>query len=459
MDMMAAAMSELNINLWASPGTRYRQHPNPVISKIPAVDDLVDIAEAFVGAYVISQGGFFSAWKFLLGLQHHHDEEDKPVACENAVLGHLPFCIEKKFKGKTQSYIELQEVGEDGDKILRVAYSDALNRWRCEYRRSGPNRKFPEERREAGGKWRCLDYSHRDHTFNSLSETLPSEKYPLPNKVSSGMSGEPIASLVTIKAYTSIASSSWSQTLSPPTPAYLQLLERREGELWVKYTDHGWFMYLRAINGYLGLEHKVHTSKHKAQTSKITTGRFITSSQLYAQNLKTLKSCILDMPLPNKVAEWIHFGKCLAWIVRPKICVIEAGQIIDHDSEVSVSEERQVVMCLYNKGSISRCFEYLVYFKSHGPAGVVLMEREITDAAGPMEEEELTYSQEMKTWLSPALTESRSFQRLHPKLWRDGVPLPTQVVEWLKQNVQKVYQGKLPITKTPQAASNHLLRS
>jgi hypothetical protein len=418
---------------------------------------LVDIAEAFVGAYFISQGGLLSALNFLLGLQHHYDEEDKPVACENAVLGHLPFCIEKKFKGKTQSYIELQEVEEDG--VLRVTYSEDLHRCRREYGRSGPNRMFPEERKEAGGKKRCLDYSHRDRTVNSLSESLPSEKYPLPIMVSSWMSGEPIASLVTIKAYTSIASRSRSQTLSPPTPAYLYLLERREGELWVKYTDHGWFMYLRAINGNLGLEHKVHISKDKAQTSKITQGRFITGSLLYAQNLKTLKSCILNAPLPNKVTEWIHFGTCLAWIVIPKICVIEAGQIIDHDSKVSVSEERQAVTCLYNKGSIPRCFEYSVCFKSHGPAGVVLMEREITDAAGPMEEEELIYSQEMKTWLSPALTDSQSFQRLHPKLWRDGVPLPTQVVEWLKQNVQKVYKGKLPITNTPKAASSHLLRS
>jgi hypothetical protein len=225
-------------------------------------------AEACVGANFISQGGFFSALNFLLGLQHHYDEEDKPVACQNAVLGHLQFCIEKKFTGKTRSYIELQEVEEDGDKVLRVTYSDNLHRCRREYRRSGPSRTFPEERKEAGGKKRCLDYSHRDRTVNSLSETLPSEKYPLPIKVSSWKSGEPIASLVTKKAYTSIASRSRSQTLSPPTPAYLQLLERREGELWVKYTDHGWFMYLRAINGNLGPEHKVHISKNKAQTSK-----------------------------------------------------------------------------------------------------------------------------------------------------------------------------------------------
>jgi hypothetical protein len=133
------------------------------------------------------------------------------------------------------------------------------------------------------------------------------------------MSGKAIASLAKLKTYTSNVSNSGSQTVFPPTLEYLQLLERREGELWVKYRDRGWFIYSRAIDGNLGLEHQEQTAKHKVQTLKILKHRSVTSCLVYSECWKTLKSSISDTPLPNKVAEWIStLGRVWPGSSRPR---------------------------------------------------------------------------------------------------------------------------------------------
>jgi hypothetical protein len=170
--MLTAAMSELNVSLWAPPGTRCHQQPNPSVSKIPNLDDLANIAEALVGAYFRSQGSFFSAWQLISWLHHHSDEEDKPEAWESAVLGHLLFGTGKKFKGQTHTYIDLQDVEEVGEKILRVTYSDEKEHSRVEYRRCGPNRKSPEERQQDDETWKGVDYSHKHLAFISSNGTL-----------------------------------------------------------------------------------------------------------------------------------------------------------------------------------------------------------------------------------------------------------------------------------------------
>jgi hypothetical protein len=53
LDMLTAAMSELDVRLWAPPGTCCHQQPNPSVSKIPNLEDLANIAEVFVGAYFL----------------------------------------------------------------------------------------------------------------------------------------------------------------------------------------------------------------------------------------------------------------------------------------------------------------------------------------------------------------------------------------------------------------------
>ena len=90
----------------------------------------------------------------------------------------------------------------------------------------------------------------------------------------------------------------------------------------------------------------------------------------------------------------------------------------------------------YNDGHTTRGFECSVDVEPRGPGGVLLMEREITDLRRPQEKEELIYSEEMKTWLSPALTKTLECQ----KLWKQGVPVPSQVMDWLKHNSHKAMQ-------------------
>ena len=45
-------------------------------------------------------------------------------------------------------------------------------------------------------------------------------------------------------------------TESLQTPEYIQLKEKRAGELWVNYKEYGWFIYKRSHDGNLGTELK-----------------------------------------------------------------------------------------------------------------------------------------------------------------------------------------------------------
>ena len=152
-DMMATAIAQLDIRLWAPPGTRLKQHHQHVCPKVPNNEDLANIAEAFVGAYFVSEGTFFSACRFLLWLQQQSGEEDNPQPWEKAVVGHLLCGSGHSFRGRTTSYLEFQEIVVGAEKILRVTYTEKdMPSW-IEYRRSGPgpnNRKFPEEPGEGG---------------------------------------------------------------------------------------------------------------------------------------------------------------------------------------------------------------------------------------------------------------------------------------------------------------------
>ena len=68
------------------------------------------------------------------------------------------------------TYLEFQEIVDGSEKILRVHYVEDTNQppW-IEYRRSGPNRKFPEERREVGAeKWEPLVFAQTHMTFVSM---------------------------------------------------------------------------------------------------------------------------------------------------------------------------------------------------------------------------------------------------------------------------------------------------
>jgi dsRNA-specific ribonuclease len=130
----------------------------------------------------------------------------------------------------------------------------------------------------------------------------------------------------------------------------------------------------------------------------------------------------------------------LAFIVTPKKTESEAGRVIDEKSEVKIQDDGLVVTWWY-KG---RAFECSVDIKPDGPGGVVLMEREITDSWKLREKEELLYSEEMKTWLSPALTKTLE----HEKQWNQGVPVPSRVLDWLKQNTEKAMREPINLTRS-----------
>ncbi len=171
-----------------------RRHQKPVVPKITNNEDLANIAEAFVGAYFSSEGSIFSAWRFLLWLQQEDSEQDIPEAWEKAVLGH-------RFRGRTPSYLEIQEIVDGGEKILRVHYAEPDQPPWIEYRRSGPNRKFQEEPREVGAeKWEPLVFAQTHMTLVSTHNSkIPNERCPVPTKVNSWLLGAPTAPLVTVK--------------------------------------------------------------------------------------------------------------------------------------------------------------------------------------------------------------------------------------------------------------------
>ena len=251
-----------------------------------------------MGAYYLSEGTFFSAHQFSLWLQKSGNELEP--SWEEAVLGHLLFGISQPFRGRTPSYLEFHEVrAEDSnEKVLRVHYSESSQPFWAEYRRPSPNaqngRTQPVERfPKIDGKkeWKSLVYSPKHHTFVSFRMPSNEQKaWAVPNKVSSWLLGKPTAPLVTVKPYTMKGKTSCTHE-SPQTPEYMQLQERRDGELWVNYRKEGWYIYSRSDDGNLGSERP---SNRKEQ-----------QGLMYSETLKTLKSSILSKPLPNKVTDLV----------------------------------------------------------------------------------------------------------------------------------------------------------
>jgi hypothetical protein len=440
MELLATAISELDIRLWAAPGTRCHRNEERVVLKIPDNEDLANIAEAFVGAYFVSEGSFFSAWQFLLWLQQEEGQPDRSEAWEPAVLGHLLFGSSIKFHGRTRSYLEFYERVHEGENILSVHYAPEEDEpcW-IEYRRSGLNRKMPEEYREGGTvSWQPLVFARKQMTFVSTHiGTTSKQCSPVPGKVNSWLLGAHIAALSLVKPYTSKYNiEKGVETSSPQSPVYSQLLEKSTGELWVNYNYHGWFVYSRSDKGDTGIE-------QRAVPSKTSRHNLRSAGLMYSEKLKTFVSRILGKPLPNKVTEWLHNGRCLAFIVTPKKSQLEACVVIDSKSDVEIKDKAFVVKWWYKDGHTTRCFECSMELELGGATGAVLMEREITDLPGTLEKKELIYSEEMKTWLSPALTKTLEGQ----KPWEHGVPVPSLVMEWLKSKTNKA-------TKAPSDISN-----
>ena len=100
------------------------------------------------------------------------------------------------------------------------------------------------------------------------------------------------------------------------TPDYVELREKLDGQLWVRYREDGWMCYMRnGDEGGIGMEYRfisepggpgeVQPQLSKGQPRK------------YSERLKTLKSFTKDQPLPNKVVEWLRF-QSLAFLAVPR---------------------------------------------------------------------------------------------------------------------------------------------
>ena len=154
------------------------------------------VAEAFVGAYALSEGGFYSAWQFCEWLQGRpHEGEGSEPSIEEAVLGHLVFGDVPLFKGNTPRYVEFQEVPGDqaNQKRLRVKFE--AHGW-AEYLRPAQGRRSPLERFPdmQSSDWRPVGHSIARQAFVSphlRAEDESRMNEPVPSKIARWLTGKP----------------------------------------------------------------------------------------------------------------------------------------------------------------------------------------------------------------------------------------------------------------------------
>ena len=212
--------------------------------------------------------------------------------------------------------------------------------------------------------------------------------------------------MVTIKPYNAKlprgreGSDSQKMRRRKPSSVYEQLKEKRDGTLQVYYTEHGWFSYERSNVGDFGTER----------------GGSEECALIYAEDLNTLRSDILKAPLPNKVTEWIHRQKCLAFIVSLTTqSDHDLAKIVDVKPHLYWPPEDESVTWSYEGHQLKYWVQSLL-------DGFVFMEEDVNS----QEQQELTYSEKMKTWSSPTMSGLKQAGE-----WQPGVPVPFDVVRWL----------------------------
>ena len=404
---------------WLPPGVRCKQAIADD-GKTPALDveDCARTMEAHFGAYFLAEaGGFSSAWNYRQWLKRtaHPERSASLVEEEHPILGHYLFGGHRGFSGRTPSYTELQEIEfhDPVKKKLRVHFEE---RGWVEYRRPVPgmiDRRDPEERMaDTPCEWKSLSWSLTHGTFVSAYMMDGETHYPLPNKVTFWIRGGPVASMATVKHFMG------------RTPEIVQLQERKDGKLRVKYRGTGapgaqcsgdWYIYERTNDGGLGIEYR----EGDVPGSEGEGGR---TAPKYSERFKTFKSALKDHPLPNKVVEWLRF-KSLALLAVPRRNEGEEPDRMDEDARVEQQEDMWIKWCY--EGRTFKCFGKRV------PGGLIYLEEELGPDPKPAAEA-LLYSEELKTWLSPALTRDRASEETR------GIRVPTQVIDWLKKYVQRM---------------------
>ena len=306
-----ASTRPLRLRSWQPPGVECR--PGAVTldsSQVPQSEDVsACMLEATLGAFFLAEGGgFFSAWQLWRWLQRP-DSSSGLNESPDPVMGHYAFGSYQHFLGRTPSYTEFQEVVCEGEstRTLRVYFEE---RGWAEYRRpvaSGDagRKRAPMERMAdvRGGEWKALRYNPQLHTF--VSAWMMNEDgthRPLPNKVTSWIRGKPVASLTIVKHYMG------------RTPDYVQLREKLDGQLWVRYREDGWMCYMRnGDEGGIGMEYRFISEPGGPGEPQLSKGQPLK----YSERLKMLKSFTMDEPLPNKVVEWLRL-KSLALLAVPR---------------------------------------------------------------------------------------------------------------------------------------------
>ena len=376
------------------------------------------VFEALLGACFVSVagGGFFAVWRMLrwLVVSSKVDKgclavfgDEASVEVVESVLGHYFFGKNGPYKGRTPSFVHLMEVrdGDNGARIIRVKYKDALYEGWVEYRWAPSADCFPGgfEERVNKGDFTPLKYNKEMGTFVSpqMTEMAENAKDPLapsipyevaiPNKVVSSLLGILLPSQCAIKFNQGKAKDRHAEQRG----AEIVLLQERrgqqlhEGELWVRYKTHGWIGCFRTRDGSFGFEREILS----VGEVEVDFGR--RKPIFWSEDLKTMMSSITELAVPPKVVEWLRL-KALPLLLPQQKCfnvdVCEKGSI-------DILHGRKVVWT-YDKREFT-------YFCDRTVGGCNFLERE----EGGIQEG-LLYSVEYHLWLSPALLRSRP-------LWMD----------------------------------------
>ena len=429
---------KFTMQTWTPPGVRCRKvssssHDSTALESVSNDECLDQVVEALIGAYALSEGGLFSAWKFYNFLQISSPlGEDSEQTRVEPVLSYLVFGRFNYYKGRTPTYDEFYEIeipGQSGpEKVLCVHYEECG--W-AEYRRPiqglGSNRRFPQERFRDGADgtrdndWHDVRYSPVLGTCISLyMPTVTGERRPLPNKVNSWFFGQPTMSLVKVKTYSDSKAKRgdpYSQMIE-----YLQMVEVKDGQLSqlrVHYRTLGWYCYIRSCDGGLGIERKEDSSE----------GMGI----IYSEAIKTLKSPHLKRPLPNRVVDFLVKQKCLALMVCSTLWKAETSDDSAENPNMQMESEDDNSAC-WNIDA-KRSFMCWV---DRVPGGVIFMEREKTESQAEHVKEPLCYSEVAKTWLSPALIRLQRSDQLTDEA-QAAAALPAGILEWLKRRTEIAY--------------------
>jgi len=352
-----------------------------------------DLSTLLAAAWTSTGGDFSSVWrlwKFMTCMRHvppgspTSNSSEEVTAEEEAILGHYLFGSHVYFEGRTPSYTQLQERPPEGDtaKTLHVQYKDSDKGVDCSVIYLRATGQHPPKQRNIN----CKEW--KDVAFDAdLGTFVFDDKCALPNKVSRWLSGSPLASLTRIKHF------------KGPTPEYCWLQELSEGsQLRVCYKKRGEYMYRRPFDGGMGTEQVV--------------GRGGVGNEqplVYCEDLKTIRSNLLEEVLPNRVVDWLTF-KSLASLVTQRKPI--PNDPVDERSEVEHIGSGSSILWKYDR------HEMRIFGRSTA-WGTVFLEAEGLEQSEPRE---LIFSEELKAWLSPTWLETHDKQ----------VPLPSAVVNWFK---------------------------